>query len=173
MKAIQTLYRSFLFRSRLEARYAIFLDACHEKWDYEVEGFDLDNGDRYLPDFWLPRLKCFLEIKAAYPNKREIRVCRKLQFHTGEDVAVCYGLPMENEAIYFGRSEENGGMLTELWQQWNERDGRLVFAEETDICSPMICEAVKRAKQARFEHRPELYGSTLLRNLVNYEDLPF
>ena len=53
MKAIQTEYKGYLFRSRLEARWAVFLDACRVRWEYEPEGFVLDNGQYYLPDFLL------------------------------------------------------------------------------------------------------------------------
>lgn len=53
MKAIQTEYKGYLFRSRLEARWAVFFDACRIRWEYEPEGFVLDNGQYYLPDFLL------------------------------------------------------------------------------------------------------------------------
>lgn len=55
MKAIETSYRGYRFRSRLEARWAVFFDALHIEWEYEFEGFHLDSGEMYLPDFWLPR----------------------------------------------------------------------------------------------------------------------
>ena len=41
------------FRSRLEARWARFFDACHVAWEYEPEGYDLGDGLYYLPDFLL------------------------------------------------------------------------------------------------------------------------
>ena len=53
MKVIQTEYKGYLFRSRLEARWAVFFDACGVDWEYEPEGYDLGNGLRYLPDFLL------------------------------------------------------------------------------------------------------------------------
>lgn len=53
MKAIETEYRGYKFRSRLEARWAVFFDACGVKWEYEPEGFDLGDGIYYLPDFLL------------------------------------------------------------------------------------------------------------------------
>ena len=52
-KPIETEYKGYRFRSRLEARWAVFFDACGVKWDYEVEGFDLGDGVKYLPDFVL------------------------------------------------------------------------------------------------------------------------
>lgn len=51
LKAIQTEYKGYLFRSRLEARWAVFLDACGADWEYEPEGYDLGDGLYYLPDF--------------------------------------------------------------------------------------------------------------------------
>lgn len=52
-KAIQTEYNGFLFRSRLEARWAVFFDACGVNYEYEPEGYRLNNGLLYLPDFLL------------------------------------------------------------------------------------------------------------------------
>lgn len=51
IKAIQTQYKGYHFRSRLEARWAVFFDACGYQWEYEPEGFDLGDGVYYLPDF--------------------------------------------------------------------------------------------------------------------------
>jgi hypothetical protein len=51
MKAIQTRYGGHHFRSRLEARWAVFFDSMEFDWDYEPEGFVLSSGAHYLPDF--------------------------------------------------------------------------------------------------------------------------
>ena len=53
MKAIDTEYKGYLFRSRLEARWAVFFDTCGVDWEYEPEGYDLGNGVYYLLDFLL------------------------------------------------------------------------------------------------------------------------
>lgn len=63
LKPIQTEYSGYLFRSRLEARWAVFFDYLSVEYDYEIEGYELEEQGRYLPDFWLPQFKCFLEIK--------------------------------------------------------------------------------------------------------------
>lgn len=56
-KAIETVYQGYKFRSRLEARWAVFFDKMNYYWEYEPEGFEGKcwNGDyfRYLPDFKL------------------------------------------------------------------------------------------------------------------------
>ena len=41
LKAIETEYKGYRFRSRLEARWAVFFDACGVKWEYEPEGYVL------------------------------------------------------------------------------------------------------------------------------------
>lgn len=62
-RAIETHYAGCRFRSRLEARWAVVLDAMGLRWQYEPEGFELDGGVRYLPDFYLPDREMWLEIK--------------------------------------------------------------------------------------------------------------
>lgn len=51
IKPIETYYKGYRFRSRAEARWAVFFDACNVEWEYEAEGYDLGNGLYYLPDF--------------------------------------------------------------------------------------------------------------------------
>lgn len=63
IKAIETKYKGYKFRSRLEARWAVFFDALGVQWEYEKEGYDLGDAGYYLPDFWLPETKSYLEIK--------------------------------------------------------------------------------------------------------------
>ena len=48
---IETRYMGHYFRSKAEARFAVFLDCLGIKWEYEPQGFDLGNGLKYLPDF--------------------------------------------------------------------------------------------------------------------------
>ena len=66
IKAIETFYKGYHFRSRLEARWAVFFETLGIPWKYEVEGYEKEviattvNGEevnemvRYLPDFFLP-----------------------------------------------------------------------------------------------------------------------
>jgi len=70
---IPTKYNGILFRSRLEARWAVFFDYMNLKYFYEYEGFQLprpmckdydsiDKIDRwetlinYVPDFYIPKM---------------------------------------------------------------------------------------------------------------------
>ena len=43
-KAVQTEYKGYLFRSRLEARWAVFFDTLGIQWEYEPEGIVLSDG---------------------------------------------------------------------------------------------------------------------------------
>ena len=70
IKAIETQYRGCWFRSRLEARWAVFFDALGIRWEYEKEGFEItslweERRWRYLPDFYLTDLKTWVEVKGS------------------------------------------------------------------------------------------------------------
>lgn len=64
IEPIETEYAGHRFRSRLEARWAVFFTALRIKWQYEVQGYLLGDQKRpYLPDFWLPDLGVWVEVK--------------------------------------------------------------------------------------------------------------
>lgn len=64
LEPIQTAYKGYRFRSRLEARYAVLLDSVGVNWLYETEGYELSCG-RYLPDFYIPSIDAFMEVKPS------------------------------------------------------------------------------------------------------------
>lgn len=80
LQAIETYYKGYKFRSRLEARWAVFLDACRADWEYEPEGFRLPDGSQYLPDFRVRNVKgrnrkegdLYIEVKGVI-SKKDIR----------------------------------------------------------------------------------------------------
>jgi len=63
IKNIPTFYDGHKFRSRLEARWAVFFNAAGLRYQYEKEGFSLSNGKWYLPDFYLPDINYWVEVK--------------------------------------------------------------------------------------------------------------
>ncbi len=93
IKAIETLYGGYKFRSRLEARWAVFMDALNVPYEYEIEGFTFDDGSRYLPDFWLPKLGIWLEIKPTAPTDEEMRLFHLLTKGTGKNGVIIAGSP--------------------------------------------------------------------------------
>jgi hypothetical protein len=66
IKPIETVYKGYRFRSRLEARWAVFFDELGVKWLYEHEGFELPGVGRYLPDFYLPEFDEYVEVKGGH-----------------------------------------------------------------------------------------------------------
>jgi hypothetical protein len=63
IQPIETHYAGCRFRSRLEARWAVFFDHLAIRWEYEAQGYNLPSGARYLPDFRLPQLSALIEVK--------------------------------------------------------------------------------------------------------------
>jgi len=102
MTPIQTKFGGSLFRSRLEARYAVLFQACRLPFEYEREGFLLEGGRflPYLPDFWLPTLGTWLEVKGMLPGARDNAVSQLLVDETRRRVVIACGTP-ETEANLF------------------------------------------------------------------------
>lgn len=88
IKPIETVYRGYRFRSRLEARWAVFFDAMGIEWRYEEQGFELEDGSRYLPDFYLPESNTFFEVKGQWTDSSRSKV--DLLLKAGCRVAVGY-----------------------------------------------------------------------------------
>lgn len=69
IQAIETRYAGHRFRSRLEARWAVFFSTLNITWQYEPEGFVVprENGQPtpYLPDFFLPDCGTWIEVKGS------------------------------------------------------------------------------------------------------------
>lgn len=102
-KAIETQWKGYRFRSRLEARWAVFFEAMGLAWDYEPEGYDLPNG-RYLPDFriWfhgrgfdphVGKMACsiWVEIKGGEPTPHEKDLAEDLFWTTRIPVVILSG----------------------------------------------------------------------------------
>lgn len=69
VKAIRTRYNGYIFRSKLEACWAIFFDAAGIRYVYEQEGYEQDwSKQKYLPDFYLPDLDFHVEVKPERPG---------------------------------------------------------------------------------------------------------
>lgn len=164
IKAIETEYNGYLFRSRLEARWAVFFDTLGIRYHYELEGFDI-GGMKYLPDFYLPQLECWAEVKPTILSPIEFRKCfaskkRFLlldgqpelrgfyllypqQFPPDMLCTACYQDYLSNDEygrVHLGWSAGKG----RLWFLWGE--------SMDDYCNTYMKKAIKAARQARFEH---------------------
>ena len=93
LKAIETVYNGYRFRSRLEARWAVFFDAADIGYQYEPEGYQLSNGVWYLPDFLLPTFGhkgMFVEVK---PMGGDFDNAEQLAWDTKRSVWLAEGPP--------------------------------------------------------------------------------
>ncbi len=96
--AIETEYNGIRFRSRLEARWAVFFDTLGVVYEYEKEGYSLPpipmEGIRpdkigalqYLPDFYIPAQRAFpkplwAEVKGVM-GKHDAEKLTRLCYHT-------------------------------------------------------------------------------------------
>jgi len=99
LQPIETRYNGYRFRSRTEARWAVFFDHLGVAYEYEQEGYELPDGTRYLPDFYLPREDCFFEIKGATPTDADFHKAGLLAHATDKFVDVLAGQPGDH-AMY-------------------------------------------------------------------------
>lgn len=82
IQPIPTWYAGHKFRSRLEARWAVFFDTLGMKWIYEPDGYTIgpiEDRIPYLPDFWLPTEEVWVEVKGK-PTARDARIA----FYAGD-----------------------------------------------------------------------------------------
>jgi hypothetical protein len=152
IKPIETVYGGYRFRSRLEARYAVFFDRLEIKYNFEHQGFQLNSG-LYLPDFWLPDFDMFFEIKnetqfvklispggfRRHDLPRDQTLARELSVMTSRPVQIAYGDPLcelsRNDPVFFG----------------NYKDCCRVLIDDVRWDSAISVVAAL-ARQARFEH---------------------
>ena len=95
IKAIETRYGGYRFRSRTEARWAVFFDTLGVVYEYEKEGYNL-GGVLYLPDFWLPEHGIWVEIKPTEPTEEEREKARRLAIASEKNVVIFQGAPWFN-----------------------------------------------------------------------------
>ena len=98
MQAITPKFCGYRFRSRLEARWAVFFDVLGLNWTYEPEGFSLDSG-WYLPDFWIENWQAWIEIKPRRFTTIELIKCRQLAVLSQNKVLLIQGQPWIDETI--------------------------------------------------------------------------
>lgn len=94
VRPIETRAYSHRFRSRLEARWAVAFTEARIEWQYEPEGFNLPIGP-YLPDFWLPQVRMWAEVKPDRPTDQELRKAHDLANASGRPVLLLIGQPAD------------------------------------------------------------------------------
>lgn len=107
IQAIPTVYRGIQMRSKLEAAWARFMDEHATKWAYEPTGFDLD-GVRYLPDFWLPDCRTFLEVKGLMDDASERKIAALVEAAAPRGITVVVGEAPAGERFHLRSPEDDG-----------------------------------------------------------------
>ena len=98
IQAIETIWAGCKFRSRLEARWAVFFNAIGytigEDCLYEYQDVVSFDGTRYLPDFYFPKEKIYAEVKgtteALQKDSKKLGIC------------IDYGGPLSDGIIILG-----------------------------------------------------------------------
>lgn len=113
IKPIETIYKGYRFRSRLEARWAVFFDVLGIGWRYEMEGYEFDDGRKYLPDFYLPKDNLFVEVKGDHGIDRDRENTEMLSdFSRDFPILLVVGLPEESNSFLFAydTTDSSGGL---------------------------------------------------------------
>ena len=93
IKSIETYYKGYLCRSRTEARWMVAFDKVDIKYEYEPEGFDLGKSGKYLPDFYLPQVDMYAEVKGRPFNIQELKKAKALALESKKVVLLLDGPP--------------------------------------------------------------------------------
>jgi len=131
--AIETKYGCCIFRSRLEARWAVLFTHLKIHYEYEPEGFNLPD-QRYLPDFYFPQIRMFGEVKPRPFERHEITKAFQLAEATQCPVLMLVGAPAFRTYDAVHCAAIDGGNEPEIYDylldiDWHERkhfnEGRL------------------------------------------------
>lgn len=134
--AIPTVYRGIRFRSRLEARFACFLDLQKILWDYEP--IDLDY---YTPDFLteLPFGTTLVECKPAVLAQEFRAPCRKITRSGWLGPAIVVGSQLQiadddrADLTLYGSIEAEHGQWSRVGRgRWPKVWGEYVFPDVFD-----------------------------------------
>jgi len=135
LKVIETEYKGYKFRSRLEARWAVFFDACGIMWEYEPEGFELDNGMYYLPDFLLHNVYHYNDNDTRYCWKDLfVEVKARMNETDAKKIYEFTGLLKQIERHISEYSCERLLILSDIpsGDSWNEIETSIFYSSEDD-----------------------------------------
>lgn len=123
IRNLPSWWRGVRFRSRTEARWAAFFDALGVRWEYEPEGFQLPDGSRYLPDFWLPDFQLWVEVKGDQgPEYGDWTRIEQLVAGSGHALLLLQGQPHHRwfRRMYVETHGTESMLLTD-WVCWSSR----------------------------------------------------
>ena len=146
IKAIETIYDGYRFRSRLEARWAVFFHETGIPYVYEPEGFILSNGDYYLPDFYLPWFNLYIDIKPEFKDgesydeiKRKLETLMYDKIDDGVTTGLFIGDPYADNMKIFVTNENGNDCVGEDWADASFVEGAWYEDDKwTGSCNELI-----------------------------------
>jgi hypothetical protein len=167
VKPIETQYKGYRFRSRLEARWAVFFDAAEIQWQYELEGFELPSG-RYLPDFWIPAATTarpkggyWIDIKPLAESESDKQVAAdklvELSRGTGCNSVMLCGDPGECHVYWFYAENDAWHMIDSRGRATlPQHEQQLIIMRHVvhllkDSGADKVRDAIHASRSARFE----------------------
>ena len=142
IQPIETRYQGYLFRSRLEARWAVFFDHLRLHWEYEKEGFYIDDV-MYLPDFYVRSESdqgWFIEVKGDVTDTESVRKAKLLDQQPPPYASGCILVSTLEFPAPQDMPAEHNHMNTVA---------RLLLADESLV---RVMQAVEQARMARFQN---------------------
>lgn len=124
----------YIMRSRAETRVARMLEQLDIEYLYEHMPYDFHG---YLPDFYLPALDIFIEVKGPEPTAEEVEKCERLHKHTGCPVVLVYGQPN----TFMHHDIDDG--YTRIEASWDPRT--LIAGRWGTLPINLVCRAVYKA----------------------------
>ncbi len=133
-KVLPTTYKGVRFKSRTEARWAVFFELCGYTWAYEPEGVKLSTGETYLPDFYLLGFRLWVEVKSDHEELSEttIQKSKQLAVDTGRDAIILRGQPGVGAHLYFDCFQADHRCFAE-WFSNEDGDLRLKIDDKNPI----------------------------------------
>ena len=164
MKPIETNYNGYAFRSRLEARWAMFFDLVGIRYQYESEAFSI-GGINYLPDFFLPEKNLFIEIKPNDPPPEEFAKVQAFAWH--KPILLLIGEPYATFDEY-----GHGVRLEYVVKSYIERPvllpGEHEVSEHPDWGSPLIFVQCRGCENVGLESRGIHFDEFLQADLLDF-----
>jgi hypothetical protein len=171
VKALETRWRGHRFRSRTEARWAVFLDTYGVRWEYEPESFSL-GGVNYLPDFRVhlsDGRAIWLEVKGMDGcDEHELRGPHRLgayvvfgppsPFLPCHNTRACYCPPWVGKLATYGNEEEVGECFCfndrRDYRTWDMNNAAVLWEQDEktrwDYCGPLARKAIETTRRERF-----------------------
>lgn len=102
MRKRRTTYHhhGYRLRSYTELMWARVMDAADIFYLYEPDLVRVDDG-YYLPDFWIPHVGIYLEVKGQQPTALEIQKADAVMARTGHEVMFLVGRPESDKEGLF------------------------------------------------------------------------